>query len=66
MPEIEEDSAEEAIAAIQKLHLYEEQQMEGSPAFIREMERHEHVGAPEIGFAESTSYLKLFFMLVDI
>lgn len=54
MPEIEEDSdeeievlpkvsAEEAIAAIQKLRLYEEQQMEGNPAFIREMERHEHV-----------------------
>ncbi|OJJ88102.1 uncharacterized protein ASPGLDRAFT_43224 [Aspergillus glaucus CBS 516.65] len=54
MPEIEEDSdeeieilpkvsAEEAFAAIQKLRLYEEQQMEGNPAFIREMERHERV-----------------------
>jgi len=43
-PEIEEDSdeeleilprvsAEEAITAIQKLRLYEEQQMEGSPAW---------------------------------
>lgn len=36
-------SAEEAIAAIQRLRLYGEQQMEGSPAFIREMERHEHI-----------------------
>ena len=54
MPEIEEDSDEEleilpivsagkVIAAIQKFRLYEEQQMEGNPAFIREMERHEHV-----------------------
>lgn len=54
MPEIEEDSeeeleilprvsAEEAIAAIQKLRLYEEQQAEGNPAFIQEVERHERV-----------------------
>ena len=34
-------SAEEAIAAIQKLRLYEEQQADGSPAFIHEIERHE-------------------------
>ena len=54
MPEIEEDleeeleilpkvSAEEAIASIQRLRLYEEQQVEGSPAFIHEVERHERV-----------------------
>ncbi|EYE93883.1 uncharacterized protein EURHEDRAFT_413885 [Aspergillus ruber CBS 135680] len=36
-------SAEEAIAAIQRLRLYEEQQVEGSPAFIREVERHERI-----------------------
>ena len=52
MPEVEEDSEEEldilpkvsieeAIAAIQKLRLYEEQQIEGSPGFIHELERHE-------------------------
>lgn len=54
MPEIEEDSEEEleilpkvsieeAIAAIQKLRLYEEQQVEGNPAFIYEIEKHERV-----------------------
>ena len=53
MPEVEEDSEEEldilpkvsieeAIAAIQKLRLYEEQQIEGSPGFIHELERYEH------------------------
>ena len=53
MPEVEEDSEEEldilpkvsieeAIAAIQKLCLYEEQQIEGSPGFIHELERYEH------------------------
>lgn len=54
MPEIEEDpeeeleilpkvSAEEAIAAIQRLRLYGEQQTEGSPVFINEVERHERI-----------------------
>ena len=54
MPEIKKDSEEEleilpkmsieeAIASIQKLHLYEEQQTEGSPGFIHGLERHEHV-----------------------
>ena len=52
--EIEEDSeeeleilpkvsTEEAIAAIQNARLYEEQQAEGNPAFIYELEKHEHV-----------------------
>ena len=54
MPEVEEDSEEEldilpkvsieeAIAAIQRLHLYEEQQLEGSPDFIHELEKHKHI-----------------------
>ena len=54
MPEAEEDSEEEldilpkvsieeAIAIIQRLCLYEEQQLEGSPGFIHELEKHEHV-----------------------
>ena len=36
-------SIEEAIAAIQRLHLYEEQQLEGSSGFIHELEKHERV-----------------------
>ena len=54
MPEVEEDSEEEldilpkvsieeAIAAIQRLRLYEEQQLEGSPGFIHELEKHERI-----------------------
>ena len=54
MPEPEEDSeeeleilpkvsTEEAIAAMQKLRLYEEQQSEGNSTFIRELNRHENV-----------------------
>ena len=54
MPEIKKDSEEEleilpkmsieeAIASIQKLHLYKEQQVEGSPGFIHGLERHECV-----------------------
>ena len=53
-PEIEDDSEEEleillkvsieeAVAAIQKACLYEEQQAEGNPAFIYELETHECV-----------------------
>ena len=36
-------SIDEAIAAIQRLRLYEEQQAEGSPEFLREIGRHEYV-----------------------
>lgn len=54
MPEVEEDSEEEldilpkvsieeANAAIQRLHLYEEQRLEGIPHFIHELEKHECV-----------------------
>ena len=54
MPEVEEDSEEEldilpkvsieeAIAAIQRLRLHEEQQLEGSPGFIHELEKHERI-----------------------
>lgn len=54
MPETEEDSeeelevlpkisAEEAITAIQKVRLHEEQQIEGNSAFIQEINRHEKV-----------------------
>ena len=54
MPEIEEDpeeeleilpkvSVEEAISAMQRIRLYEEQQVEGSCDFIREAERHERI-----------------------
>lgn len=40
LPKISQD---EAIAAIQKLCLYEEQQAEGSSSFIYELDRHEHI-----------------------
>ena len=36
-------SIEEAIAAIQRLNLYEEQQLEGSPGFIHKLEKHERI-----------------------
>ena len=34
---------EEAITAIQRLCLYEKQQLEGSPGFIHELEKHERI-----------------------
>ena len=36
-------SLDEAIAALQKLHLYEEQQEKGSSAFIHELDKHQNV-----------------------
>ena len=36
-------SLDEAIRAIQQLHLYEEQQAEGSSTFIHELDKHEQV-----------------------
>lgn len=36
-------SSDEAIRAIQQLHLYEEQQAEGSSTFIHELDKHEQV-----------------------